>query len=64
MLRPEVLSRQARANEIPVDEVSNHNTLILYHDLFCSALLSVNASELSRFFLTVRDLSKNILLTV
>ena len=25
VLRPEVLSRQARTDEIPVDEVSNHN---------------------------------------
>jgi hypothetical protein len=35
VLRPEVLSRQARTDEIPGDEVSNHNTFILYHYLFC-----------------------------
>jgi hypothetical protein len=64
VLRPGVLSRQARTDEIPGDEASNHNTFILYHYLFCFKRLSLNASELSHFFFTIRDLSNKMLLTV
>jgi len=50
--------------KIPVGEVSSHNTFILYQYLFCFTLLSLNASERSHFYLTVCDLSNNMLVTV
>jgi hypothetical protein len=50
--------------KIPVDEVSSHNTFILYHYLFCFTLLSLNAAERSHLYFTVRDLSNNMLVTV